>query len=206
MQNEQTRGLLITLSGPSGSGKGTIVKSLLSKRADTVLSVSATTRAPREGEIDGVHYHFIDRETFLRMIEDNAFLEYAEYNGNFDGTPRAAAEAHLRAGRNVVLEIEVQGAGQVMNSGADILSIFLAVPSMEELERRLRGRGTEDEATIRSRLALAKEEMKQAFRYQYVVMNDVVEDAVMRIETIIKTENMRYPRMEKTIMEVIESC
>ncbi|MBE6768693.1 MAG: guanylate kinase [Ruminococcaceae bacterium] len=206
MGNEQTRGLLIVLSGPSGTGKGTVVRALLDKRADTVLSVSATTRAPREGEIDGVHYHFIDQKTFLRLIEENAFLEYAEYNGNFYGTPKAAAEAQLRAGRNVVLEIEVQGAGQVMNSGADILSIFLAVPSMEELERRLRGRGTEDEATIRSRLALAKEEMKQAFRYQYVVMNDVVEDAVMRIETIIKTENMRYPRMEKTIMEVIESC
>ncbi|MBE6757468.1 MAG: guanylate kinase [Ruminococcaceae bacterium] len=206
MQNEQTRGLLITLSGPSGSGKGTIVKSLLSKRADTVLSVSATTRAPREGEIDGVHYHFIDRETFLRMIEDNAFLEYAEYNGNFYGTPKAPVEAELLAGHNVLLEIEVQGAEKVMDSGAEMVSIFITIPSMQELERRLRGRDTETEETILSRLSIAERELKRAFRYDYVVLNDDVDAAVERIETIIQAENMRYSRMSKTVMEVLEVC
>lgn len=206
MQNEQTRGLLITLSGPSGSGKGTIVRSLLDKHADTVLSVSATTRDPRPGEIDGVHYHFIDRETFLRMIEDHAFLEYAEYNGNFYGTPKAPVEAELMAGHNVLLEIEVQGAEKVMDSGADTVSIFITIPSMEELERRLRGRDTETEETILSRLAIAERELKRAFRYDYVVLNDDVDTAVERIETIIQAENMRYARMEKTIMEVVESC
>jgi len=197
---------LITLSGPSGSGKGTIVKSLLSKRADTVLSVSATTRAPREGEIDGVHYHFIDRETFLRMIEDNAFLEYAEYNGNFYGTPKAPVEAELLAGHNVLLEIEVQGAEKVMDSGAEMVSIFITIPSMQELERRLRGRDTETEETILSRLSIAERELKRAFRYDYVVLNDDVDAAVERIETIIQAENMRYSRMSKTVMEVLEVC
>ncbi len=206
MGNEQTRGLLIVLSGPSGSGKGTIVKSLLSKRSDTVLSVSATTRAPREGEIDGVHYHFIDRETFLRMIEENAFLEYAEYNGNFYGTPKAPVEAELLAGHNVLLEIEVQGAEKIMDSGADLVSIFITIPSKAELERRLRGRDTETEETIRSRLAIAERELKRAFRYDYVVLNDEVDAAVARIETIMQAENMRYPRMSNTIMEVLESC
>lgn len=206
MQNEQTRGLLITLSGPSGSGKGTIVRSLLEKRNDTVLSVSATTRAPREGEVDGVHYHFIDRETFLRMIEDDAFLEYAEYNGNFYGTPKAPVEAELLAGHNVLLEIEVQGAEKVMDSGTDLVSIFITIPSMQELERRLRGRDTETEETILSRLSIAERELKRAFRYDYVVLNDDVSAAVERIEAIIQAEKMRYSRMSKTVMEVLEVC
>ena len=204
MWNKEKRGLLIALSGPSGSGKGTIVRSLLDKRSDTVLSVSATTRAPRVGEVDGVHYHFIDRDVFLRMIEDNAFLEYAEYNGNFYGTPKAPVEAELAAGHNVLLEIEVQGAEKVMDSGADLVSVFITIPSMQELERRLRGRDTETEETILSRLAIAKRELKRAFRYDYVVLNDEVDAAVARIETIIEAEGMRYPRMENTVMEVLE--
>ena len=205
MGNNEKRGLLIALSGPSGSGKGTIVRALLDKREDTVLSVSATTRAPRVGEVDGVHYHFIDRDVFLQMIEDNAFLEYAEYNGNFYGTPKAPVEAELAAGRNVLLEIEVQGAEKVMDSGADLVSVFITIPSMQELERRLRGRDTEKEETILSRLAIATRELKRAFRYDYVVLNDEVDAAVARIETIIEAEGMRYPRMEKTVMEVIEN-
>ncbi len=204
MWNKEKRGILIALSGPSGSGKGTIVRSLLDKRSDTVLSVSATTRAPRVGEVDGVHYHFIDRDVFLRMIEDNAFLEYAEYNGNFYGTPKAPVEAELSAGHNVLLEIEVQGAEKVMDSGADLVSVFITIPSMQELERRLRGRDTETEETILSRLAIAKRELKRAFRYDYVVLNDEVDAAVARIETIIEAEGMRYPRMENTVMEVLE--
>ncbi len=204
MWNEQKRGILIALSGPSGSGKGTIVRSLLDKRADTVLSVSATTRAPRVGEVDGVHYHFIDRDVFLRMIEENAFLEYAEYNGNFYGTPKAPVEAELAAGHNVLLEIEVQGAEKVMDSGADLVSVFITIPSMKELERRLRGRDTETEETILSRLAIAERELKRAFRYDYVVLNDEVDAAVARIETIIEAEGMRYPRMKNTVTEVFE--
>lgn len=204
MTNDQNRGLLLVMSGPSGCGKGTIVQELLARREDTVLSVSATTRDPRPGEMDGVHYHFIQREDFLRMIEENAFLEYAEYNGNFYGTPKAPVETLLAAGKNVVLEIEVKGALKVMDSGAQLSSVFVTVPSMEELERRLRGRQTETEETIRARLAIAAWELEQAHRYQYVVLNDTVEAAVQRVETIMKTENMRYPRMENIILEVLK--
>lgn len=197
------RGILLALSGPSGSGKGTIVKQLLEHNPHTVLSVSATTRAPRPGEIDGVHYHFLDRATFQRMIGEGAFLEYAEYNGNFYGTPRGPVEALLEEGKNVLLEIEVQGAEKVMDSGADLVSVFLTIPSMGELERRLRGRQTETEESILSRLAIARRELNRAFRYDYVVVNDEVDAAVHRIETILEAESMRYSRMEKTILEVM---
>ncbi|MBO5797448.1 MAG: guanylate kinase [Clostridia bacterium] len=203
MTNNAKPGLLLVMSGPSGSGKGTIVRELLAKREDTVLSVSATTRAPRPGEVDGVHYHFIQREDFLRMIEEKAFLEYAEYNGNYYGTPKAPVEAQLAAGRNVLLEIEVQGAEKVMDSGADLVSVFITTPSMTELENRLRGRQTESEEVILSRLAIARGELSRAHRYQYVVVNDTVAEAVERIEAIMKSENMRYPRMKNTIMEVL---
>lgn len=205
MSNEMPkRGLLITLSGPSGSGKGTIVRRLLEQRPDTVLSVSATTRAPRPGEVDGVHYHFLDRAVFLRMIEEDAFLEYAEYNGNFYGTPKAPVEELLAQGKNVLLEIEVQGAEKVMDSGVDLVSVFITIPSMEELERRLRGRQTETEDMILSRLAIAERELHRAFRYNYVVLNDEVEAAVARIVTIMEAEQMRYSRMKDTILEVMK--
>lgn len=200
------RGLLMVLSGPSGSGKGTVVRRLLEERADTVLSVSATTRAPRPGEVDGVHYHFLQRENFLRMIEEKAFLEYAEYNGNFYGTPKAPVEALLAQGKNVLLEIEVQGAEQVMDSGVELVSMFITVPSMGELERRLRGRMTESEEVIRSRLATACWELSRAFRYQYVVLNDEVEKAVDRVKTIMQAETMRYDRMKDIILEVMKDA
>lgn len=204
MTNNSKPGLLLVMSGPSGCGKGTIVRELLAKREDTVLSVSATTRAPRPGEVDGVHYHFIQKEEFLRMIGENAFLEYAEYNGNFYGTPKAPVEAQLAAGQNVLLEIEVQGAEKVMDSGAELVSVFITVPSMTELENRLRGRQTESEEAILSRLAIARKEMSRAYRYQYVVVNDTVAAAVERIEAIMTSENLRYARMKNTILEVLE--
>ncbi len=202
---KNNNGLLIVLSGPSGSGKGTIVKSLLSQRDDTVLSVSMTTRAPRPGEVDGVHYFFVSREVFENTIAQDGFLEYAEYNGNYYGTPLAPINRWLSEGKNVLLEIEVQGAEKVMDRRADLISMFLMVPSMEELERRLRNRGTETEESIRNRLRIARDELQRAFRYQYVVLNDVVEQAVARINTIIDAENMRYPRMENTVLEVLNN-
>ena len=205
MWNKGKRGILIALSGPSGSGKGTIVRSLLDKREDTVLSVSATTRAPRVGEVDGVHYHFIDRDVFLRMVEENAFLEYAEYNGNFYGTPEAPIRRLLNEGKNVMLEIEVQGAEKVMDHRSDVVSIFITTPSYAELERRLRGRGTEPEEVIRGRMKTSQYELSRAFRYQYIVLNDEVEKAVERITTIIDAEHMRYSRMENTILEVLKN-
>ncbi len=194
------RGLLIVLSAPSGCGKGTIVSQILQKRADTALSVSITTRAPRPGEMDGVHYYFISKERAEEMIAGGELLEHAQYSGNYYGTPRAAVEAQLEAGINVILEIEVQGALQVMQKVPDHVSVFLAAPSMEELERRLRNRGTETEESIQRRLAAAEFEAQHAKDYQYLVLNDQVSAAVERLNTIIEAEQLRYCRM-KTMME-----
>ena len=141
--NTTHEGMLIVLSGPSGSGKGTIITSLLSMREDTVLSISMTTRAPRPGEQDGVHYFFRTREEFEDTIRKDGFLEYAEYNGEYYGTPEAPIRRWLNEGKNVILEIEVQGAEKVMNHRSDLVSIFITIPSFEELERRLRDRATE---------------------------------------------------------------
>lgn len=202
--SKNKKGLLIIFSGPSGSGKGTIMKSLLARREDTVLSVSMTTRAPRPGEIDGYHYHFVTREEFQKTIEEDGFLEYAEYNGNFYGTPEAPIRRLLNEGKNVMLEIEVQGAEKVMDHRSDVVSIFITTPSYEELERRLRGRGTEPEEVIQKRMKTSQYELSRAFRYQYIVLNDEVEKAVDRITTIIDAEHMRYSRMENTILEVLK--
>ncbi len=202
--NKSKRGLLIIFSGPSGSGKGTIMKSLLSRREDTVLSVSMTTRAPRPGEIDGYHYHFVTREEFEKTIAEDGFLEYAEYNGNFYGTPEAPIRRLLNEGKNVMLEIEVQGAEKVMDHRSDVVSIFITTPSYAELERRLRGRGTEPEEVIQKRMKTSQYELSRAFRYQYIVLNDEVEKAVDRITTIIDAEHMRYSRMENIILEVLK--
>ena len=202
--SQNKKGLLVIFSGPSGSGKGTIMKSLLASRDDTVLSVSMTTRAPRPGEIDGYHYHFVTREEFQKTIEEDGFLEYAEYNGNFYGTPEAPIHRLLNEGKNVMLEIEVQGAEKVMDHRSDVVSIFITTPSFEELERRLRGRGTEPEEVIQGRMKTSQYELSRAFRYQYIVLNDEVEKAVDRINTIIDAEYMRYSRMENTILEVLK--
>ena len=198
------RGMLIVLSGPSGSGKGTIIKSLLQQREDTVLSISVTTRAPRPGEEDGVHYFFRTREDFEELIRRNALLEFAEYNGNYYGTPEEAITGWLNQGKNVLLEIEVQGAEKVMDFRSDLVSIFITIPSMAELERRLRDRGTETEDKIRGRMEVARRELTRAFRYDYVVLNDEVELAVKRINTLIDAEQMRYARMENYVLEVLE--
>ncbi|MBE6777811.1 MAG: guanylate kinase [Ruminococcaceae bacterium] len=200
----KNKGQLIVLSGPSGCGKGTIIHSLLEQRQDTVLSVSMTTRQPRKGEVDGVHYFFVDRATFEKTIAEDGFLEYAEYNGNYYGTPLAPINRWLEEGKNVILEIEVQGAEKVMARCPEHMSIFLLVPSLVELERRLRNRGTETEEVVLNRLRLAREELQRSSHYQYVVLNDVVEEAVARINTLIEAENMRYSRMETTVMEVMK--
>ena len=200
--NKNKEGMLIVLSGPSGSGKGTIIKSLLEQRKDTVLSISMTTRDPRIGEQEGVHYFFRTREEFEQTIANDGFLEYAEYNGNYYGTPVAPIQRWLYEGKNVILEIEVQGAEKVMDKREDLVSIFLAVPSMKDLEHRLRGRATETDEVIVRRLNAARHELTRAFRYQYVVLNDEVEQAVARINTIIDAENLRYSRLGDIITEV----
>jgi len=178
-------GKLIILSGSSGCGKGTVLKAWLASRDDTVVSVSVTTRQPREGEIDGVHYFFRSHAEVERMIANDELLEYAEYSGNLYGTPIAPINAWLAEGKNVILEIEVQGAKKVMQKRADALTVFIVPPSLEELEYRLRGRGTESEGSITMRLAAAKNEFLAAKLYDYIVCNDTVDKAVARLDALL---------------------
>ena len=159
-----SKGNLFIVTGPSGAGKGTVLGRLLPTMEQLQYSVSATTRAPREGEEDGVNYYFLNRNDFLNMVDRGEFLEYAEYNGNYYGTPEAPIRRWLSEGKNVILEIEVQGAEKVMNHRADLVSIFITIPSIEELERRLRDRATETEEKIRGRMATARAELTRAFR------------------------------------------
>lgn len=188
------KGLLVVVSGPSGSGKGTVLKKLFAKRQKLYYSVSATTRNPRPGETDGVNYFFLTREEFIKQIENNNMLEYAEYSGNYYGTPRSQVEERLSMGFDVILEIEVQGAARVRNSCPGCVSVFLMPPSLAELERRLRHRGTESEEKIRSRLSIAKNEIDTAPDYDYIVVNDTVEKAARQISSIISAEKNRSCR------------
>ena len=166
------RGVLFVFSGPSGVGKGTLKAKLFEEFAGRIAySVSATTRGPREGEVDGKDYFFISRQEFERRVKNNEFLEYAEFAGNCYGTPRAYVEKLLDSGMNVVLEIDVQGALQVMKSMPECVSVFILPPSFEELEHRLRGRGTETEEKVRERLETAKRELPYAPQYDYQIVN-----------------------------------
>ena len=181
------KGKLIVISGPSGCGKGTVINKLLGLDDNLRLSVSMTTREPRPGEIDGFHYYFVDNNKFKSGIDDNDFLEYAEYNGNYYGTPKSKIIEMQNNGINVILDIEVQGAEQVRNAELDNLTtIFLMPPSFEELRDRLNGRGTESEEVINNRLNRAKEEMAFKDKYDYIVVNDDLEKAVDDIYKIIK--------------------
>lgn len=186
-----SRGLLIVISGPSGTGKGAVLKKLFKRRSGLYYSISATTRAPRPGEVDGVNYYFLETAQFERQVSSGEMLEYAKYCGNYYGTPRAAVEKRLGAGEDVVLEIEVQGAESVKKTCPDCVSVFILPPSCEELERRLRGRGTESDTVIRRRLNTALEEISRAPGYDYIVINDEVEAAAERINSIITAEKLK---------------
>lgn len=186
------KGQLIIMSGFSGSGKGTITRALLDQYPDEyALSVSATTRAPREGEEEGVHYFFLKKEAFEEMIVQNAFLEYAQYVENYYGTPKKYVEEQLASGKNVILEIEIQGALQVKEMMPEALLVFITPPSASELEARLRGRGTETEEVIASRMARAVQEAEGCEVYDYLVVNDTVEDSVDLIHQIVQCEKWK---------------
>ena len=182
------RGLLVVYYGFSGVGKGTVMKEMLKREETFRLSVSATTREPRPGEVDGREYYFLTKEKFLEMIEKDEFLEYAQYADNYYGTPKKAVEDMLNEGYNVFLEIEVQGGLQIMEKCPDCLSIFIVPPSLEVLEQRLRGRGTETEEVIEKRMKAALVEQEYTSRYDFVVENDIVEKTVDDIINIVKKE------------------
>ena len=179
------QGKLYILSGPSGAGKGTVCKQLLEQNPDIVLSVSMTTRQPREGEIDGISYFFVDKQTFLDIKQQGGFLECAQHFDNYYGTPKAFVERNLQQGKDVLLEIEPVGALQVKEKMPESVLVFLNVPSKEILLERLKGRGSETEETIKKRMAKAEIELGQIDKYDFVVVNDLVENAVRQIESIM---------------------
>ena len=183
------KGLLLVISGFSGAGKGTVVKRLLELHNDYALSISATTRSPREGEQNGREYFFKSTEEFESMIDNSELIEYAKYVSNYYGTPKAYVEEQLEAGKNVILEIEIQGALNIKKMYPDAVLLFIMPPSAEELERRLVGRGTEDEATIKARLQRASDEAKGV--ENYIVINDKVDDCVEAIHSIVNSEKRK---------------
>ncbi|AIM17650.1 MULTISPECIES: guanylate kinase [Neobacillus] len=201
----QEKGLLIVLSGPSGVGKGTVRKAIFSQ-PDTSFeySISVTTRKPREGEVDGVDYFFKTREEFEEMIEQGKLLEYAEFVGNYYGTPVDYVQETLNKGKDVFLEIEVKGARQVREKFPEGLFIFLMPPSLSELKNRIVTRGTETEDIIHNRLQTAREEIEMMELYDYVVENDQVELACERIKAIVKAEHCRRERVEHRYKKLLE--
>lgn len=193
------------VSGFSGAGKGTIMKELLAKyEQNYALSISATTRAPRPGERDGVEYFFKSREEFEKMIAAGELIEYAQYVGNYYGTPKAYVGKQLEAGRDVILEIEIQGALKVREQFPDALLLFVTPPNADELKRRLIGRGTESMEVIENRLARALEEAEGLEEYDYLVVNDVLEECVEEVHEIIRNEHYRVSRNAENIREMRE--
>lgn len=189
------RGLLMVVSGPSGCGKGTVLGRLLKEDPNVFYSVSATTRAPRPGEVEGVHYFFLSKEQFEEKIKTGGMLEYANYVANYYGTPAQAVEDQRSLGHDVILEIEIQGAMQVKAKCPDAVMVFVSPPSMEELKRRLIDRKTESEEVVNNRLKTAEKEMKAISKYDYVVVNDEVENAVSSLKAILQAEKCRTVRV-----------
>ena len=195
------KGILV-VSGFSGAGKGTVMKRLMEKYDGYALSVSATTRKPRPGEEDGREYFFRTRDEFEKLIEEDALLEYAQYVENYYGPPRSYVEEQLRAGRNVILEIEIQGAMKIKEKIPEALLVFVTPPTVEELERRLTGRGTETAQVIADRLARAGEEAEGMGQYDYILVNDTVEECVDHLHQIIVSEHSRVSRNAEFIADI----
>lgn len=200
-----SKGTLFIVSGPSGCGKGTVLAEIL-KRDNVYYSVSATTRAPRPGEINGVNYHFLSKDEFEKLIENGGMLEYANYCGNYYGTPKKPVEDMLAEGKNVILEIEVQGALKVMEKCPEAVSVFILPPSLKELRRRLHKRGTETEEVIEKRIGEAAGEIRKAVNYDYVMINGELEIAVSDLLSIINSQKLKKENSEYLIDEVLENA
>jgi len=200
-------GMLIVLSGPSGAGKGTLCSQLLKRRPELVLSVSVTTRPPRPGEIDGVSYYFTDEARFKKMIDAGEFLEWAKVYNNYYGTPKKFVEEQLKQGKDVILEIDIQGARQVKKNCPNAVFIFILPPDIEELKKRIIKRGSENKESFDLRVKSAEEELKAMYDYDYAVVNDVVEEAVKKLESIILAERCRVER-NKELLQLVrkEGC
>ncbi len=202
---KMNKGILLVVSAPSGCGKGTILAEIL-KDNDFYYSVSATTRSPRPGEIDGKNYHFLKKEDFEEKIQAGGMLEYAQYCGNYYGTPRDKVFEKINEGKNVILEIEVQGAMQVREKCPDAVFIFIAPPSVGELRKRLENRGTESAEVIQQRVSEAAHEIGFAKDYDYVIVNDVLEDAIKDFQIVVRAQKLKAKNQNKLINEVLENA
>ncbi len=198
------KGQLVVISGPSGAGKGTICKKYMEIHPDTFLSVSVTERAPRPGEIDGVHYHFINKDEFDKLIAEDGLIEWAQYGDNRYGSPKAPVIEAIAQGRDVIFEIEVVGAAKVREQYLDGVYVFIAPPSLEELRSRLTGRNTETKEQIERRLSKATAELAKMESYDYIVVNDSVDSAVADIEAILTAARLR-PSQQKELIEKLLS-
>ncbi|WP_457568455.1 guanylate kinase [Desulfurobacterium sp.] len=198
------KGLLIVISAPSGTGKTTLVNMLMKSHPDMAFSVSCTTRKPRPGEINGKDYYFISLEEFEKKIEKNELLEWAEVYGNFYGTPKDRVIKALNEGKDILLDIDTQGALQVKKNYPDAVLIFILPPSLAELERRLKSRGTEDEETVEKRLLIARRELKFATRYDYIIINDKINEAYKKLESIVTAERWKTRRVREHFPELIK--
>ena len=203
---KKPEGILLVLSGPSGAGKGTLCKNLLEMREDLAYSVSCTTRAPRKGEVDGENYFFVTRERFEEMIEKNELLEYAEVYGNYYGTPRPYVLEQIKAGHDIVLEIDPQGALQIKKRYPNGVYVFIVPPSLDELTKRIYKRGTDAEDVIKKRLSAATSELAYATRYDYIVINDEIDKATTKVSRIMDAEHLRVGRTYFIVDEICEKA
>ena len=200
-----SKGRLIVFSAPSGCGKGTMLAEIL-KDENYCVSVSATTRSPREGEVDGVNYYFMSKGDFLQRVADSEFLEYAEYCDIYYGTLMSEVDGKLNEGKNVILEIEVQGALKIREKRPDALMIFILPPSVSELRRRLKKRGTETDEVIEQRVSQAAREIEVASKYDYAIVNDALEDAISDFFAVMRAEKLKTQFSENTINEVLKNA